>query len=215
MKRIIHLPAGVQYAPAVTDGMTAESARLVVDKEAAEELMHALVVDKESAEKLMHAAADAWSELGGGELVHAGLKRTALFKAANDNVEVERLKELVRARADAAGYELASVEIAGGPRNPRFVLCWPTGDEEKLAELVTQAFGDLLELVKQNTEERGASRDEWVNADVMRMADSLNKQVRSITDEEDPTGTRRAKLSRASAHLTLAFSELQELEGPG
>lgn len=48
----------------------------------------------------------------------------------------------------------------------------------------------------------------WVNADVGRMADELIAQAREIPDERDPTGSRRAILCRAGAHLLHASAEL-------
>ena len=50
-----------------------------------------------------------------------------------------------------------------------------------------------------------------VNADILRMAESLSAQAKSIHDGDDQNGRRRAILHRASAHMLSAFAEVAQL----
>ena len=49
---------------------------------------------------------------------------------------------------------------------------------------------------------------DWVNKDIIRMAESLEKQIEAIQDEEEFADTKRAHLHRAIGHLHMAFAEL-------
>ncbi|HYE93921.1 MAG TPA: hypothetical protein VEA38_23020 [Terriglobales bacterium] len=70
----------------------------------------------------------------------------------------ERLKAIIQARAEVTGYEHAIIDVGGDAAAPRFLLCWPTGDETALADLVANAFADVLAAVERNqrTEKGGA-----------------------------------------------------------
>lgn len=57
--------------------------------------------------------------------------------------DLERWRALLKARADETGYELALVDVGGTIGEPRIVVCWPTGDEHALSDLVVHAFADL------------------------------------------------------------------------
>ena len=51
-------------------------------------------------------------------------------------------------------------------------------------------------------------QNDWVNADVRRMADDLTDQADTISDMEELADEKRAHLARAIAHLHLAYAEL-------
>lgn len=64
--------------------------------------------------------------------------------------DVERWRAILQARADATGFEHAIIDIERDGENkshPRFTLCWPTGDEQKLADIVVEAFAHTLRIV--------------------------------------------------------------------
>ncbi len=50
--------------------------------------------------------------------------------------------------------------------------------------------------------------NEYVNGELIRMADSLREQLGQIEDWDDEADERRMRLHRAIAHLHLAFAEL-------
>lgn len=65
-------------------------------------------------------------------------------------VDVERWRALLRARAEATGFEHAIIDVQRDkPGHPRFTLCWPTGDEQALADLVVEVFAATLAAVQE------------------------------------------------------------------
>jgi NTP pyrophosphatase (non-canonical NTP hydrolase) len=74
--------------------------------------------------------------------------------------DIERWRAILRARAEATGFEHAIIDIERDGENkshPRFTLCWPTGDERALANLVVEMFGHTLALVQEQQAKARAS----------------------------------------------------------
>ena len=51
-------------------------------------------------------------------------------------------------------------------------------------------------------------RNDWVNANVLSMAEDLGDQADTIADMEENADVIRAHLARAIAYLNLAYAEL-------
>lgn len=52
---------------------------------------------------------------------------------------------------------------------------------------------------------------QFVNSDVLKMAEEMIKQAHAIRDEEPRAGLRRTHLYRASAFLLQAMAELEQI----
>jgi NTP pyrophosphatase (non-canonical NTP hydrolase) len=86
-----------------------------------------------------------------------GLTLTGIHDLTPD---IDRWRAILRARAEATGFEHAIIDIERDGENkshPRFTLCWPTGDERALANLVVEMFGHTLALVQEQQAKARAS----------------------------------------------------------
>jgi hypothetical protein len=101
--------------------------------------------------------------------------------------DVERWRALLQARADAAGFEHAIIDgpvpgLDGAATVPRFVICWPTGNEEALSAIVGEAFGFMLQRVQKVNEDKVAEKvAAWAEEECSRLA----RQKGLSTDEAE------------------------------
>lgn len=112
--------------------------------------------------------------------------------------DVDRLRALLRARAEETGFEVALIDTGGNAARPRFVLCWPTGDEVAFSNLVAEVFADTVAAVARMNRERGAGVD--------RIAAERQRQVtgEGWTAEHDDDEHGRGQLAQAAACYAVA-----------